>query len=301
MGSHVFISGVSSGFGRLAALALAQRGHRVFGTMRDLHGANRPSATELVTAAQSMPGSIVVYDMELEYERSVNGAVKQILADAKHLDVVVNNAGLTTMGLAETLTAHQMLYQFDVNVVGHHRVLRAVLPSMRARRSGLLIHISDALGRVAVPLMGIYCASKAALEALADAYRYELAPLGIESTVVQPGFFPTGFVDRLEVGDDHDRAESYGPMADKLDALGDAVHELILGDDPTNPQIVADTIVTLVELTPGSRPDRFVVDGRDGSDLLRVNDAHRRAQAEMAAKLGLGDDPDPDPEPDPAA
>lgn len=289
MASNVFISGVSSGFGRLSALALARRGHRVFGTMRDLHGSNRAVATELVTAAQQLPGSIVAYDMELEFERSVKGAVGQVLSDAGHLDVVVNNAGTTTMGLAETMTDQQMLHAMDVNVIGHHRVMRAVLPSMRARKSGLLIHISDTLGRVAVPLMGIHCASKAAIEALADAYRYELAPLGIESTVVQPGFFPTGFVDRLEVGDDHQRADGYGPMADKLDALGDAVREVIMGKDPPDPQMVADTIVTLVELDPGSRPDRFVVDGRDGSDLLRVNDAHRRAQSEMMVKLGLDD------------
>lgn len=206
---------------------------------------------------------------------------------------MINNAGLTSMGLAESMTDQQLLYQLDVNLVGPHRVLRAVLPSMRARRAGVLIHVSDMLGRVSLPLMGIHCASKAGLEALVDAYRHELAPLGIESTIVQPGFFPTSFVDRLEVGDDHERTAGYGATAEELERLGEAVRRTIMGDEPPDPQMVADTLVTLVELRPGSRPDRFVVDGRDGAPLLRMNDAHRRAQAEvMEALHAEPDDPE---------
>ncbi|MCA9711340.1 MAG: SDR family NAD(P)-dependent oxidoreductase [Myxococcales bacterium] len=292
MVANVLLTGANGGIGRLTALALAERGHRVFGTMREIGGANRAAALELVEAARSLPGSLMIFDMELASQRSVEGAVAQVLAVAGHLDAVVGAAGLTTMGLAETMTDQQVLYQLDVNLVGPHRVLRAVLPSMRARRAGVLIHVSDVLGRVSLPLMGIHCAGKAALEALVDAYRHELAPLGIESTLVQPGFFPTGFVERLEVGDDHARMAGYDAGAARLDRLGDAVRRAIMGDDPPDPRIVADTIVTLVELEPGSRPDRFVVDGRDGAPLLRMNDAYRRAQAEVMAALGLPDEGD---------
>ncbi len=288
MVANVFVTGANGGIGRRTALSLAGRGHRVFATMRDIAGRSQRAARSLVAEAQSLPGNIMVFDMELASERSVDGAVAQVLATAGHLDAVVNNAGLTTMGLAETMTDQQLLYQLDVNLVGPHRVMRAVLPSMRTRRAGVLIHVSDLLGRVALPLMGIHCASKAGLEALMDAYRHELAPLGIESTIVQPGFFPTGFVDRLEVGDDSSRIDGYGAMATELDRLGEGVRRTIMGEDPPDPQMVADVIVTLVELEPGSRPDRFVVDGTDGSPLLRMNDAYRRAQGEVMDSLGIG-------------
>ncbi len=288
MAAHVLLTGANGGIGRRTAVTLAARGHHVFATMRDIRGHNGAPARALVTEALPMPGSIMVFDMELASERSVNGAIAQVLDAAGHLDAVVNSAGLTTMGLAETMTDQQLLYQLDVNLVGPHRVLRAVLPSLRERRAGVLIHVSDLLGRVSVPLMGIHCASKAALEALVDAYRHELAPLGIESTIVQPGFFPTGFVDRLEVGDDHSRTAGYGAMADELDRLGESVRRTIMGDGAPDPQMVADVIVTLVELSPGSRPDRFVVDGTDGGPLLRMNDAYRRAQGEVMEALGLG-------------
>lgn len=290
MPSHVFISGTNSGIGRLAALTLAKRGHRVFATMRSPQTAHQAEAAQLVDASASMPGSISVYEMELATGSSVEEACAKILSDAGHIDVVVNNAGLTTMGLAETMTDQQLLYQLDVNLVGPHRVLRALLPSMRARKQGLLIHVSDTLGRMVLPTMGVHCASKAGLEALMDAYRYELAPLGIESTLVEPGQYPTGFVDRLEVGDDFDRMPGYGPMSDALDRMGAQFRQRISGSKPApDPQIVADTITMLIELAPGSRPDRFVVDSVDASEMLRLNDAHRRVQKEMLAKFGFAD------------
>jgi len=289
---HVFISGTNSGIGQRAALTLARRGHRVFATMREPEGKHQADAAQLVAAATKLPGTISVYAMELATERSVNEGCERALADAGHFDVIINNAGLTTMGLAETMTDQQLLYQLDVNLVGPHRVLRALLPNMRARKQGLLIHISDVLGRVVLPTMGVHCASKAGLEALMDAYRIELAPLGIESVLVEPGLFPTGFVDRLEVGDDYQRMASYGPMADALDRMGEVVKERISGKDAPDPQMVADTIAMLIELEPGSRPDRFVVDGRDGGDLLRVNDAHRRVQIDVLKKAGFGEPED---------
>lgn len=284
---HVFVSGTNSGIGHLAALTLANRGHRVFATMREVRGSNAAAAEDLRQRAAAMPGSIEVFEMELATGGSVEHACEQVLASAGHIDVVVNNAGLTTMGLAETMTDQQLLYQLDVNLVGPHRVLRALLPSMRARKQGLLIVVSDVRARLVMPTMGVHCATKAGLEALMDAYRFELLPLGIESTIVEPGFYPTGFVDRLEVGEDHQRAKDYGPMSDALDRIGTVIRNRITGDRPPNPQIVADTIAMLVELAPGSRPERFVVDAEESAEVLRLNDALRREHRAMLRKLGF--------------
>lgn len=286
MPSHVFVTGTNSGFGRLAALTLARRGHRVFATMREPRGKHRGAADELRTAAQSMPGSISVYAMDLAMGGGVEPACEQILAEAGHLDVVINNAGLIAMGLAESMTDQQLLYQLDVNVVGHHRVLRALLPSLRERGQGLLVHLSSTLSRMVMPTFGVHSACAAGLEALVDAYRLELAPLGVECTIVQPGLHPTGFVDRVQVGDDYERSAGYGPMAEAADRMGELVRQRIAGPTPPNPQIVADTIAMLVELLPGTRPERFVVDEHDASQVLRLNDVHRRVQAELQAKLG---------------
>ncbi|MEX1363958.1 MAG: SDR family NAD(P)-dependent oxidoreductase [Nannocystaceae bacterium] len=300
MPSHVFVTGTNSGFGRLAALTLARRGHRVFATMREPGGKHRVAADELRIAAQSMPGSISVYAMDLAMGGGVEPACEQVLADAGHLDVVINNAGLIAMGLAESMTDQQVLYQLDVNVVGHHRVLRALLPSLRERGQGLLVHISSTLSRMVMPTFGVHSACAAGLEALVDAYRLELAPLGVECTIVQPGLHPTGFVDRVQVGDDYERSASYGPNADAADRMGELVRQRIGGATPPNPQIVADTIAMLVELQPGTRPERFVVDDHDASQVLRLNDVHRRVQAELQAKLGavLGRDDGSGPEPE---
>lgn len=289
MGSHVFLTGTNSGFGRLAALTLARRGHRVFATMREPEGKHRAAAHELRAAAQDMPGQISVHALELAMGGGIERACEQVMQEAGHLDVIVNNAGLVAMGLAETMTDQQLLYQLDVNVVGPHRVLRALLPSMRERGQGLLIHVSSSLARLVLPALGVHSACEAGLEALMDAYRLELRPLGIETTILQPGLHPTGFVDRLMVGDEAERAAGYGPMADATDRMGDVVRERIMGKRPPVSQVVADTIAMLVELSPNSRPDRFVVDEHDASEVLRVNDAHRRVQAELLAKVGFGD------------
>lgn len=289
---HVFISGTNSGIGKLTALTLANRGHRVFATMRAIQGDNAAAALSLAQQAKRLPGTISVFEMELATGSSVERACQSVLAEAGHIDVVVNNAGLTTMGLAETMTDQQLLYQLDVNMVGPHRVLRGLLPSMRARGEGLLVHISDTLGRLVLPTMGVHCASKAGIEALMDAYRYELEPLGIETTIVEPGFHPTGFVDRLEVGEDHGRATGYGSMSDAMQRMGAVVRERITGEGAPDPQVVADTIAMLVEFAPGSRPERFVVDRLDASEILRVNDSHRRAQHDLLVKMGFAEPSD---------
>src|SRR6185369_7702056 len=117
--------------------------------------------------------------------------VENVLAEAGTIDVLVNNAGIGSAGVTEAFTAEQATAIFDTNVIGLLRATRAVLPSMRQQRDGLIINIGSILGRVTFPFFGIYGASKFAVEALTDGFRYELSQLGIDVVLVQPSAYPT--------------------------------------------------------------------------------------------------------------
>ena len=257
--AHVLITGASSGFGYEMASRLAARGHRVFATMRDSTGRNAGPRTGLVSLEVGDGRPIEVLEMDVTDDQSVNDAVRTALTTAGHLDVVVNNAGVASVGLTEAFTPEDFARVYDVNVNGAVRVNRAVLPSMRARHSGLLIHISSAAGRVVVPGLAPYCASKFALEALADAYRYELHPWGVQSLLVEPGIFRTSIIDQAVVPSDLTRLGGYGPGAAYTDQVRHAFGAAMA--DPDNPGSVevAEAIVSLVEMASASRPFRTVV------------------------------------------
>ena len=148
MSAVVLITGASTGFGRNAAEKLARRGHRVFATMRDIHGRNalHRAALERLAASESL--LLHVLELDVIDDRSVDDAVGSALEQAGRLDVVINNAGVAGIGVTEAFTLEQVQQMFDVNFFSVVRVNRAVLPSMRQRRSGLLIHVSSGAGRV---------------------------------------------------------------------------------------------------------------------------------------------------------
>ena len=176
--AHVLVTGASSGFGYEMSRRLSASGHRVLATMRDITGRNAEARRSLESATADGGPPIEVLEMDVTDDASVDEAVQSALDRAGHLDVVVNNAGIVGIGLTEAFTPEAFTRIFDVNVNGPVRVNRAVLPAMRARGKGLLVHVSSGAGRVTVPALAPYCASKYALEALADAYRYELHAMG---------------------------------------------------------------------------------------------------------------------------
>jgi NAD(P)-dependent dehydrogenase (short-subunit alcohol dehydrogenase family) len=282
MPHHVLLTGTSSGFGRLTALALARRGHRVFATMRDPDGKNREAAAAL----RATPG-IEVLALDVSQDASVEAAIDAVLRAAGHLDVVINNAGYATIGLAETIAAEQLLRLFDTNVIGMQRVNRAVLPSMRARRSGLLVHVSSALGRMVMPVTGLYAATKFAVEALADTYRLELRPSGVEVAVVQPGAYPTE-LGADPVGADQERAAGYGPLAEALQQFQARAQATRTAPTAPDPQQVADALVALVETPAGQRAARVYVDAANRPFVPRLNEAHAEVQRQLLAAAGMG-------------
>ncbi len=182
---QVLITGASSGIGRAAAVELAGRGHRVFASARRL--------AALEELAQAHPG-IAAVPLDVTDDASVDDAVRAVdeLTAGHGLDVLVNNAGYALGGPIEALSGEAVEHQFQTNVFGLLRVTRAFLPSMRARRSGRLINLSSVVGRVAFPGMGVYGATKFAVEALSDTLRMELAGFNISVSLVEPGFVATG-------------------------------------------------------------------------------------------------------------
>lgn len=283
MAQNVLITGTSSGFGNLTALALASRGHRVFATMRDPDGKNREHAARL----RAVKG-IEVLALDVTSEPSVDAAVTSAQRSAGHLDAVVNNAGVAIIGLAETVTPDQLLRLFDTNVVGVQRVNRAVLPAMRARRSGLLVHVSSGLGRIVIPIVALYGSTKFALEAISDAYRYELKACGVDVTVVQPGAYPTELGSVDPDGADQARAKGYGALEGALEGFHQRTIAMKSRPDAPNPQEVADAIVKLIETPAGQRPARVAVDAMKGPLVPRLNDAHAQAQRELLQGMGMG-------------
>src|SRR5216683_828841 len=174
MSKTILITGASSGFGRDTAETLFRAGHTVYASMRGAQGKNRDAAEALRKLG------IKTVELDVSDDASVEAGVKEVLAEAGKIDVLVNNAGIGSAGVTEAFTAEQAKVVFDTNVIGILRVTRAVLPSMRQKRDGLIINIGSVLGRVTFPFSGIYGASKFAVEALTDSLRYEVSQLGGE-------------------------------------------------------------------------------------------------------------------------
>ena len=184
----VLITGSSSGIGRAAAERFAARGWRVFASMR------RPDAgSELRALAAARRWQLETPALDVTSDDSVAAAVSEVLdKTAGQLDVLVNNAGYYQFGALEETTPDELRAQLETNVVGVHRVTRAVLPAMRARGAGRVVVLGSVSGRTVVPMVGPYHASKWALEGMVEAWRLELIPFGVAVALVEPGPFQTG-------------------------------------------------------------------------------------------------------------
>jgi NAD(P)-dependent dehydrogenase (short-subunit alcohol dehydrogenase family) len=184
----VLVTGSSSGFGRATAERFASRGWRVFASMRD------PARGEPLRQRAAAKGwQLDTPALDVSRDDSVQAAVADILRETGgRLDVLVNNAGYYAYGPLEETTPDELRAQLETNVVGVHRVTRAVLPAMRARREGAVVTVGSISGLVALPVVGPYHASKWALEGMIEAWRLELAPFGIRVALIEPGAFATG-------------------------------------------------------------------------------------------------------------
>ena len=268
MSQRILITGANGGFGELATRALLEAGHTVVASMRDLEGRNQTMADAFRSA-----GAHTV-DIDVTSDESVTAGVAAAIETAGGLDVLVNNAGIGVMGLQENYTAGDMQRLFDINVFGVQRMNRAVLPLFRRQGSGLLLHVSSVLGRITIPFYGPYNASKWALEALAENYRTELSGFGVDSCLLEPGGFPTTFVERLMRPSDTSRDADYGDFAAAPAAALEGFEEALAANPAQDPALVAQAIVDLVDTPAGERPFRTVVDKMGMGEPVEAYNQH---------------------------
>ncbi|WP_260632523.1 MULTISPECIES: SDR family oxidoreductase [Burkholderia] len=279
MSRTILITGASSGFGRDTAETLSRAGHRVFASMRDVAGRNRPHADALRASG------VQVVELDVTDDASVERGVASVLENSGRLDVLINNAGIGSAGVSEAFTTKQVQALFDVNVFGIQRMSRAVLPTFRKQREGLIMNIGSILGRVTFPFFGLYGASKFAIEALTDSYRYELSTLGIDVVLVQPSNYPTNIFASAQRPADAARVPGYGEAGAIPDKMVETLMALFASDHAPDPHDVAEAIAQLVEQAPGTRPARWVVGQSFGADALNAQAA--AIQAQTLESLGL--------------
>jgi NAD(P)-dependent dehydrogenase (short-subunit alcohol dehydrogenase family) len=274
------VTGCSSGFGELIAKTLARAGHKVYASMRDIAGRNAATAESLQAWAGDAGASLRVVEMDVAETASVTTAVDAILAEAGRIDVAVNNAGIAAGGPLEAFDVEQMQELFDVNVFGPMRVDKAVLPQMRDRREGLIIHVSSTLGRILPRSGGLYPASKWALEGLAESLHYQVAPFGIDAVILEPGSFPTPAVARGMLPNDEAIAADYAALTQARRTT-----EPGPGYVPPDPQEVADAVLRIIETPAGKRPLRSVVGPIFTTGVDAYNEAYLKARDELAESL----------------
>jgi NAD(P)-dependent dehydrogenase (short-subunit alcohol dehydrogenase family) len=214
--SRVLITGASRGIGRGVAAELTARGHEVIATARD------------VSMLRDVP-AVARLQLDVTDRSSVGAAV----AEAGRIDVLVSNAGATVRAPLETVPMAEVEQLFDLNTFGALRVAQEVLPGMRERGSGKLIFISSIQGRIAIPLIGPYAASKWALEAIAETLAIEVGHFGISVHLLQPGAVSSGGGERAKVF--LDDSNPYRPLLDQLQGFR---------SDPVTVEEVADAVAT---------------------------------------------------------
>ncbi len=187
------VTGSSSGIGFETALAVAREGYYTYATMRDTK-----KGSKILEIAKKENLKIEVLELDVDKEESVKNCTNKIISDKKRVDVLVNNAGYFLVGCLEDITMNEMKAQFETNFFGIVRTIQQVLPTMRSQKSGIIVNISSVAGRIGFPVTPAYISSKFALEGLSESMRYELAPFGIKTIIIEPGVVKTNLFSSLK-------------------------------------------------------------------------------------------------------
>ena len=287
----IVITGASSGFGALAARALAHAGHIVYATMRETKGRNAPQVAEVARYAAAHKVDLRTVELDVASSSSVEAGIAQIIADSGRLDVIIHNAGHMSFGPAEAFTPEQFAELFDVNVLSTQRVNRAALPQLRKQGNGLVVWVSSTSTRGGTPpYLSPYFAAKAAMDSLAVSYSTELARWGIETAIIVPGAFTKGTNHFAHSGAPADKARmaeyETGPYAGVAEKALSGLAAL----EPPDADVadVAKAIVAIVDAPFGKRPFRTHVDpSQDGAEI--INGVADRVRSEMYRRIGLED------------
>ncbi|MFA7084780.1 MAG: SDR family oxidoreductase [Arcobacteraceae bacterium] len=237
MAKVVLITGATSGMGKATSILLAQQGYKVY-------AGSRGNESELLEEAKQNKVEVTVVSLDVQDTQSIKNAVKTVIEKEGKIDVLVNNAGFGLLASLEEGTDEEIFKQFDVNVFGLIKMTREVLPHMRAAKEGVIINISSFLGKMGLPLLSHYNASKYAVEGITDSLRFEVSPFNIRVHSVLAGLFGTNFVKKGLVANAQTTSEisPYKELvAHFVPIVGAAINE------GPNPQPIAQAIQAIIE------------------------------------------------------
>lgn len=273
MSKVYFITGAGRGLGADIARQALKAGHRVVATGR------RPE--KVLEALGGERDTLLPVALDVTDPASARSAVQAAVDRFGRIDVLVNNAANTYGGFFETISDAQMRAQLETNLFGPMNVTRAVLPVMRAQRSGHVVSISSLAGLVGLPGTTAYATSKFGLEGWMEALRFDLEPFGIRTTVVEPGYFRT---ELLTDASSNFAELSIDDYAERSAAM-QAGRVRMNGRQPGDPAKLADALLKVVDLA--EPPVRFVA-GSDAIEAVAVKARELLAQAEASRELGTG-------------
>jgi NAD(P)-dependent dehydrogenase (short-subunit alcohol dehydrogenase family) len=287
----IVITGASSGFGALAARALAAAGHTVYASMRGTAGRNAPEVAKIAAFSKENGVDLRTVELDVLFQDSVDAAVSKVIGESDRIDVLIHNAGHMVFGPAEAFTPEQLAELYDVNVLSTQRVNRAVLPHLRRQKQGLVVWVSSSSSAGGTPpYLAPYFAAKAGMDALAVVYARELSRWGIETSIIVPGAFTSGTNHFARSGRPADEARVAEYEAGPYAGFGEQVQKAFAAIVPpdADASAVADAIVDVVNTPFGRRPFRVHIDPtEDGADVgFKVLD---RLRSEMLHRVGLAD------------
>ncbi|WP_329457299.1 SDR family NAD(P)-dependent oxidoreductase [Streptomyces sp. NBC_01497] len=290
MNKTIVITGAGSGFGALAARALARAGHTVYAAMRDTAGRNAGRVADADAYAAQHDVDLRTVELDVLSQESADRAIATIVEETGSLDVVIHNAGHMVTGPSEAFTPEEIAAVHDTNVLGTQRVNRAALPRLRAQQDGLVLWVGSSSTKGGTPpYLAPYFAAKAAMDAFAVSYAAELARFNIETSIVVPGAFTSG-TDHFVTGGHPAQQDVVAQYEQRYAGMMEQVSERLAALAPANADVslVADAIVRIVDTPHGSRPFRVHVDpADDGSE--EVSFVADRIRAEFLTRIGLDD------------
>ncbi len=266
-----FITGSSTGFGRILAETVLRRGDRVIATAR------KPE--QLEDLEKTYPDRTLTAKLDVTKPEEVRAAVDRAIANFGRIDVLVNNAGYGTMGAIEEVSDAEVRQQYETNVFGALDVMRAVLPQMRKQRSGYILNLSSVGGVVSFPGAGIYCSTKFALEGISEAMAKEVAPLGIKVTLVEPGAFRTDFNGRSLVATEN-------LINDYDEAIG-SFREWVRDVDGKQPGNPAKAVAAMIQAIESGNPPLRLPLGADAVTAIEAKLESVRADVDANREVAL--------------
>ncbi|NMM51682.1 SDR family oxidoreductase [Paenibacillus aquistagni] len=254
----VWITGASSGFGKLAAQVFARNGDTVIAALRQK---DARQAALLASIEAPHRDHVFVYELDVREEQQIQGAVNQVIKEHGRIDVLINNAGYAVGGFVEDLDIETWREQFDTNVFGLIQMCKAVIPYMREARAGCIIQMSSISGRMAFPALGPYVSSKFAVEGFSETLRLELLPYGVDVVLVEPGSYRTKIWARGITSASQDDT----PNARFVSRIMEQVKKT--GEQAQDPREVVDLLLRIAHLPNGSRRLRYPIGNRVSLNL----------------------------------